>query len=411
MRLLFRPFRLCLGLLLLVIMMPSSAQTLPDTMPAALSHWVDVALAHHPDAELPPAQQEEAQAIARKSQAWLAADPSLHISHQDGALGSNPRLRTWEAGLDLPLWLPAQRRAWQQLAQQSEAARLAYARYLRWQVSGEVRERLWMAALAKNHLRQAQQAQISAAALHDQVIRQVRAGELPQMDQLLSENELLTRQAEVVNAQAEVEQAQAALRSLIGAEVTDEALNEPLCPTKLSLQDHPLYKLSSLRLGHAQAERKRALGERRAPPVLSVGSRRDRGAYDPVYTNSVGVELTVPLGLESQAGPTIASQSVTVAQAQAEHARALRSIELSWQQAQQTLTASRRAQALAEQRKALATRNLQMAQSAFNLGEIDLMDLLRVREQSLNALRENEQQGLQLGHAIASCNQAAGIMP
>jgi outer membrane protein TolC len=66
---------------------------------------------------------------------------------------------------------------------------------------------------------------------------------------------------------------------------------------------------------------------------------------------------------------------------------------------------------VAEQRKALATRNLQMAQSAFNLGEIDLMDLLRVREQSLNALREQEQQTLQLQQAIATCNQAAGITP
>ncbi len=409
----FRSWRLRLSLLLSVSAPALGAQAAPEPehMPPALSHLVDAALTRYPDGELPPAQQEEAQAIARKAQAWLAADPSLRVSHQDGALGSNPRLRTWEAGLDLPLWLPAQRRAWQQLAQQSEAARLAYTRYLRWQVSGEVRERLWTAALAKNHLRQAQQAQASASVLHDQVTRQVQAGELPQMDQLLSQTELLARQAEVVNTQVEVEQAQAALRSLIGTEVTDEAPNEPTCPATLSLQDHPLYALSGLKLARAQAEWARALGERRAPPVLSVGSRRDRGAYDPTYTNSVGVELTVPLGLASQAGPTIASQSVAVAQAQADHARTLRGLELDWQQAQQTLAATRRAQALAEQRGTLAKRNLQMAQSAFNLGEIGLMDLLRVREQSLNALREQEQQTLQLQQAIATCNQAAGISP
>lgn len=407
----FRSFRRRLGLLLSAVMMPLSAQTPADVMPAALSRMVDATLARYPDAELPQAQREEAQAIARKSQAWLAADPSLRISHQDGALGSNPRLRTWEAGLDLPLWLPAQHRAWQQLARQSEAARLAYTRYLRWQVSGEVRELLWTAALAKNRLLQAQQAQASASVLHDQVRRQVQAGELPQMDQLLSENELLARQAEVVAAQAELDRAMTQARSLIGMDITAEVLPEPLCPVRLALQDHPLYTLSGLRVARAQAEQDRARGERRAPPVLSVGSRRERGAYDPVYTNSVGVELTVPLGLTSQAGPAIASQALAVAEAQAEFKRTQREVELNWRQAQQTLTSTRQAQQVAEQRSTLAKRNLQMAQSAFNLGEIDLMDLLRVREQSLNAVREREQQTLLLERAIALCNQSAGVIP
>jgi outer membrane protein TolC len=145
--------------------------------------------------------------------------------------------------------------------------------------------------------------------------------------------------------------------------------------------------------------------------VLSVGSRRDRGAYDPTYTNSVGVELTVPLGLTSQAGPAIASQALAVAEAQAEFKRTQREVEANWQQAQQRLTSTRQAQQVAEQRSTLAKRNLQMAQSAFNLGEIDLMDLLRVREQSLNAMREREQQSLLLERAIALCNQSAGVIP
>jgi hypothetical protein len=59
----------------------------------------------------------------------------------------------------------------------------------------------------------------------------------------------------------------------------------------------------------------------------------------------------------------------------------------------------------------LAQRQQDLAQAAFTAGEVDLMDLLRIREQTRLAVQEVERQRIRIGWQRARLNQIMGDVP
>jgi len=162
----------------------------------SLSTLVDAALARDPAQELTPVLEREAEALARRSRSWISGAPVIAAHWQDDALSSDAGLREGEVGLDLPLWWPNARRAARLLTEASAGEAKLRPRYNRWQAAGVIRERLWALAMAQVNLAQAQDAERSSISLHEQVLARVQAGDLAQTDQLMSEQEMLARQAE-----------------------------------------------------------------------------------------------------------------------------------------------------------------------------------------------------------------------
>jgi outer membrane protein, heavy metal efflux system len=81
------------------------------------------------------------------------------------------------------------------------------------------------------------------------------------------------------------------------------------------------------------------------------------------------------------------------------------------EQAANRLETTRAALELAVQQSELAQENLRLGRKAFELGETDLVGLLRVQGLAFVAQRNREQRSLELNLNVARYNQAAGELP
>ena len=68
-------------------------------------------VAIHPQQSLLTAHQQMVQARRTMANSWLPQAPSVGFSHQNDALLSNRDEREWQAQVQIPIWLPGQRQA------------------------------------------------------------------------------------------------------------------------------------------------------------------------------------------------------------------------------------------------------------------------------------------------------------
>ena len=383
----------------------------PLTLAApSLSALVDAALARDPAQELTPVLEREAQALARRSRSWISGAPAIAAHWQDDAVLSDAGLREGEVGLDLPLWWPDARQAARLLAAASAGEAKLRPRYNRWQAAGVVRERLWALAMAQVDLAQAQDAERSSTSLHEQVLARVRAGDLAQTDQLMSEQEMLARQAERQVAEREWAAQRASLRFLLGLEPDPGALQpEPL--GSIPPEDHPGLALLAQETRRAQAQWNQLLAQGAGAPILQVGSRRERSNREEDEVNSLGVGLSVPFAGAVHLGPERSAAERALAEARLRWQQAVREQTVARQESEASLRSAREALELAQRRGDLARRQQDLAQAAFGAGELDLMDLLRIREQARLTIREAERQRIKVGRETARFNQVMGVVP
>ncbi|WP_200345335.1 TolC family protein [Halochromatium glycolicum] len=169
----------------------------------------------------------EADAVRRQAGAWTADDPALRLKGLSDRFNSDDGAYELEAFVDLPLWLPGQRRARLELARSLGMGADALTRLLRWEVTGAVRDALWRAKLAEVQQQQARAAYQAATALEAVVAKRFDAGELARLDLLTAEQETLARQAELTAAEAAWEQAKADYVQLTGRLSLPEPANWP----------------------------------------------------------------------------------------------------------------------------------------------------------------------------------------
>ena len=103
--------------------------------------------------------------------------------------------------------------------------------------------------------------------------------------------------------------------------------------------------------------------------------------------------------------------NLKLVQAQAEQLALQRKLELELHDAVRALDTLRAELDLAEQQHTMAQQSLHMARIAFDSGEIDLVQRLRVQARTYAAERSMNLRKLQLQQAVARYNQAVGDLP
>ncbi|MBK5931017.1 TolC family protein [Halochromatium salexigens] len=396
--------------------------------PATLAEAVAAALEQAGQLIRTDALRGEADAVRRQAGAWTAADPALRLKGVSDRFTGDDGAYEVEALLELPLWLPGQRRARLELAGSLGLRAEALARLLRWEVAGTVRDAVWAAKLAEVQLQQANATYEAAQGLESVVAKRYNAGELARLDLLTAQQETLARQAELTAARADWEQAKAAYAQITGRLQLPEPPNWPSVPPITTDQrlgsdgmasngigglpnDHPLLAEADAALARARAEREQVVSDRRGTPILSLGGRRTRDARAFPADDALQLELSIPFGLASQSAPEIAASERQVTERLAELHRMRREAERELAAAVLARRGAAEALQVAERRASLAADALSVAQRAFELGETDLAERLlaerRAREAHLDlALRRAEQ-----GQALARVNQALGMIP
>jgi outer membrane protein TolC len=376
-----------------------------------LGEVVELALQRHPEVGLSQSRQAVADRQAERSQSLLAGDAAVQLRYKNDRLGSDNGLDEWGAGVEAPLWLPGQKASYRQLAEGLSAEAQAAQRLLAWRVAGEVREKAWSLRLAQTDRDQAREQLQLAEALEQEVERRRAAGELADADWVLARQETLSREDLLQAAEAKVKRAVQAWRTYTGLAKLPTSLQEQPAKDTAAGETHPRLQNAASHVERRRAERKRARIERRASPLLSLSANHERGSFAVDYDDSLELSLSLPLGSRTQAAPRLAEAEAELTSAEAALALARRELEHEQEQAQLAIQQTAAAIRLAEQRMTITTRGEHLAKRAFELGESDLVALLRARNLAADAALTLERRRIEHQRAIARYNQILGVIP
>lgn len=340
----------------------------------------------------------------------LPGAPAVAVMHQGDASGPG-HLTAWEAALEVPIWLPGQRAAREAVARAADGGLEANRAGLLLLVAGQLRDAVWDVAMNTDAVALTIQRCNTAEALLRDVERRQQAGELAKTDVLLVHNETLQAQTQLVRAQAELKHAEHRYWMLTGLKQLPANPEEALSAHAELNDQHPLLVEIGQRVALTQEERNLTQVQKRENPQVVVNARRELGAFDSEYNNSLGLALRIPLDSAVRSAPMLASAEMAVAQAMSEREQLLLTLRTAQHEAEHNLEVTRDELVIIEEQNRLMQENLHLAKKAFDLGETDLVSLLRVQALAYEAERALGSRKIQLQWDIARYNQAVGVLP
>jgi outer membrane protein TolC len=362
-------------------------------------------------AQVTAPRQEEARSRELVAQRLTPAPGRIMVGHLQDRFNQNVGRREWELAWSSPLWLPGQRAARQAEASQMAAEVDAQLAVQRWQLAGELRERWWNLASAREALALADQRLTLASQLHEAVQRRFKAGDLARTDANLSASDELAARMARLQAQAAVSEAEQAFKAFTGEQPPAVLVTEPPPAALVSLDDHPRIQALQAMMQTVQARLTLLDASRREAPEIALRWTQERSDAHEPYRQAVGVSWTLPLQADARHRQEGAALRAELAQLESEMIQVRRQLEQAQFQGEQAMRSLQTQLGLARQQQDLAHDSLRWARKAFELGESDLSTLLRVQGAAREA--DAEVSRLQwMGHqAVSMLRQAQGVLP
>ncbi|MGR9116162.1 MAG: TolC family protein [Gammaproteobacteria bacterium] len=371
---------------------------------------VDSTLAKYPDSSWLTALEEEAKAIQRRSDSWLAGAASLGLAFQEATSGT---LHYGDANVQVPLWNFGQRDAEKNLARQAEVSAQSQTGAVRLRVAGLVRVALWDLELQNIRLEQAKAELTVTRQLVAKVKKMYELGDLPRSDLLLAQGELLQKRSLLTLAEAEVMHARKRYISITQSPKIPGDYREALTAMATIEQNHPALVAINAQIARKQAEIATIERTGSGQTTVSVGINSDRGSNDPRSNNteSFNIGVSIPFGGSAHLAPQIAAANVELNKLIAEREQLYRDLERAHHEAEHALEVNRAELDIADELKQIAEEHLKMTQLSFSVGEINLMDLLKIQARTQQAILNAKERSVMLQRDIALYNQAVGVLP
>ncbi len=342
--------------------------------------------------------------------AILPSSPALSVAHQNDVLGGGRGEREWQAELELPVWLPNQRSNRLKVADATQSNLIAGRESLRLQVAGQLRDALWDVAFNENnHVLTVNKFSLAGKLQHD-VERRYQAGEMAKTDAMLAQQETLRAEKEQLRAEAELMHARHRYYLLTGLREIPAHYEE----VQSSLEDYSkssIWAEAQSKLGLAETERSLAQVESHENLQVLVNMRSTKGAFDNTSNESVGLKLRIPFGGESRSAPIKAAAEMHVGAALTELDSLRYGLEALMHEAEHNLNVSRTELLIVSKQFEIAKESAKLAQKAFQLGETDLVSLIRIQAQTYEAERAFTSRKIQVQWDVARYNQAVGVVP
>lgn len=342
--------------------------------------------------------------------AMLPTAPAVSLLHQNDVLGSGRGEREWQAEMELPVWLPNQRNNRLKVADASQSSVIASRESLKLHVAGQLREALWDIAMNNNNLALALNKLEVANKLQRDVEKRHQAGEMAKTDVMFAQQETLRVEKEKLRAEAEVMHARHRYYLLTGLRELPANFEEK----QSELEDYSqssIWLEAQSKVGLAETERNLAQVESHENMQVLFNMRSTKGAFDSTANDSVGLKLRIPFGGETRAAPIKAAAELGVGNALSERETLKYALETAMHEAEHNLSVSRVELAIANKQFDIAKESARLAQKAFQLGESDLVSLLRVQAQTFEAERAFTTRQIQVQWDIARYNQTVGVLP
>jgi outer membrane protein TolC len=276
-------------------------------------------------------------------------------------------------------------------------------------LAGEVRERLWEVAAAREAFNEARDHQSHLEAIAEEVVRRVKAGDLARIDTILAQQEVLAAKGAASMAQTRLQEALARYGMLTGQSEIPVAEPEPV--GRAMRDPHPRMAAARMALQRSQASLNVVNRTRSEPPSVGLSMRREKESAASAPASSVAFVVQIPIGTSVRNRPLETAAQTQIASASAELAQAEAALQAEFELARQQLATAQQALEAASSRLALAREHTALIEKAFRLGERGLAELLRSQSQLHDAEFAESQQRVALGLAHARLNQALGIIP
>lgn len=375
----------------------------------------------HPALHNELAQQQQINANTDLANATFADVKSINLNHQNDAIGSSDGLQEWEASVDMPLWLPGQKQQQHLLSDKLSAELPAYKNKIKLDASAKVRDLVWNVVLANNANMQAHQVWQTAEKLKQDVVARVKAGELAGTERLLASTNALEMHSQYLLTEAELEHALNSYHHVTGENSLPEAYEETLPKDydnaqqqhhSLAIieQEHPYLMLLEQQINTLRAQQDLAHFDGAINPSLSLGVRSERGDHGEDFNNSIGVGISFALDNDVYRRPAIANAAKELADAEISRQQLERELNIALFSQLHDLETKQQQLVLLNEQNDTTQQYYALQQRAFELGEIDLVNLLR--SQSLANKTYNRKQALEVDieHMIAKVNQALGVI-
>lgn len=373
---------------------------------------IHTAVEHNPKYSSHQALRKVEAGYRQQADSLFAGDPVLNIAAATDSFGSDFGYEEYVAGVSLPMWLPGQKDVRRSIAENFGVQISAELSSLIWEVSGEVLGRAWKLRLAEAEVQQALKQWAASRALEKDINHRFEAGELTLNDLLLAQQDVVESEASYQEVVNNLQQAKLSWFNYTGLHrLPDDLLRYTKKQEKPELTAHPKLRglLAQTQTFVAKVNDTRM--QRRTAPIVSLYAKRDRGMRGEAYTDSLGIELSIPFGSRSQTAAAIAEAEVELTNVKAASALLKQQLELQIANAEQESSKAAHLLVLAGKKNDLAHKRLKLARRGFELGEMGLYQLLLAQQQASSAARDFEIKKLEKNYAIARENHLSGVIP
>jgi cobalt-zinc-cadmium efflux system outer membrane protein len=376
----------------------------------SLSKVVDLTLEKYPDATWLSSLEEEAAALSLRGDSWTAGASLAGLRFQEATSGT---LHYLDAAVEVPLWNIGQRDAEQRTAKLAQNSAMSQTEAVKLRVAGLVRGALWNMALAGLSYEQAKIELDITDQLVAKVQRRVELGDLPRADLLLAQSESLQKRSAVTQAEAELMHARKRYTTITQMTKVPGDYQEKLVQLTEIQQNHPALVAINSQIERKQSELNAVKLVGSGQTNVAVGINSDRFTNDPRsnMTESFNIGVTVPFGGSAHLAPQVAAVNVELNKLIAEREQLFRDLEQAHHEAEHNLEVNRVELGIANELKQVAEDHFKMTQASFSVGEINLMDLLRIQSRTQQAVLNAKQRSVMLQRDIALYNQAVGVTP
>jgi cobalt-zinc-cadmium efflux system outer membrane protein len=385
---------------------------LPYDEKLSLRQVVDATFEKYPQGAVIGALKDESQALTRRSDSLIAGYPMIYLQYIDDRLLSNQGVMQLQTGYQIPVWMWGQRSASRAVAEEAEKSANLFAVALKHEVTGLVRETLWNLVLTENRRGLAQQVYDVSRQLLATVRRRVELGDLARSDELMAQSDLLDKQSQLTVAEAEVMHARKAYMNLTRLDKAPKQFEEKPSSTAEIHEQHPAIAAANALVERAQAEVEfTRLSKQGNQPSVLIGTQHERFEGQSKINNETNLVLQIPIGGESWNAPFVSQANVALTQKVSDRASLMRRLEKALHEAKHNLEVDRATLAIANQRKDIAETHLNMSRLAFEAGEIQLIDFLKIQATSQAAVRDAMERAILVQRDIAFYNQVVGVVP
>lgn len=141
--------------------------------PITLKTLTDYVYSQHPARQAESSMDALAQSRAALADKLFAEPLSLSVNHFNDVIGSGEGLQEWESSVEMPIWLPGEKRQQQNLSRHLAAELPYYQQRIRLDASAQVRRHVWLVMLSAAKVRHAETLRDNARSLQKNVENRV----------------------------------------------------------------------------------------------------------------------------------------------------------------------------------------------------------------------------------------------